>query len=98
MKSVVVAVCLVASCMASSLVMACEKPAAKPEIPDVAKVATAQMVKANNDVKVYVKGVETYLGCAGLARSEEKKELDDLKRFAEDFNKVVREYKARSTS
>lgn len=98
MKTLVVAVSFVASCMASSLVMACAKPAAKPEIPDAANVATAQMVKANNDVKVYVQGVQTYLGCAGLARSEEKKEMDDLKQFAEDFNKVVREYKARSTS
>jgi len=98
MKSLVVVVCFVASCMASSLVMACVKPATKPEIPDVTSVATAQMVKANNDVKVYVQGVQTYLGCARLARNEEKKELDDLKQFAEDFNKVVREYKARSTS
>lgn len=98
MKSLVVVVGFVASCLASSLVLACEKPAAKPEIPDVASVATAQMVKANNDVKVYVQGVQTYLGCAGLSRGEEKREMDDLKQFAEDFNKVVREFKARSTS
>lgn len=98
MKSLVVAVSFVASCMASSLVMACVKPAAKPVIPEATDVATAQMIKANNDVKVYVQAVEAYLGCAGLARNEEKKELDELKQFAEDFNKVVREFKARSAS
>ena len=29
-------------------------------------------------------------------QSDEKKELDDLKKFAEDFNQVVRAFKARS--
>ncbi|AQT62118.1 hypothetical protein CBP51_05930 [Cellvibrio mixtus] len=96
MKSLVVAVGFVASCMASSLASACAKPAAKPEIPDAATVVAAQMVKANNDVKAYVQGVQDYIGCAGLARSEEKKELDELKKFADDFNKVIREFKARS--
>jgi hypothetical protein len=54
------------------------------------------MVKANNDMKAYVKGMESYLVCAGLGRSDEKKELDDLKKFADDFNQVVRAFKARS--
>lgn len=97
MKSVVITAAFFASFLASSLAAAgCDKPAAKPEIPDAATVVTAQMVKANNDMKAYVKGMETYLGCAGLGRSDEKKELDDLKQFAEDFNQVVRAFKARS--
>lgn len=97
MKSVFITAAFCASVLASSLATAgCDKPAAKPEIPDAATVVTAQMVKANNDMKAYVKGMETYLGCAGLARSEEKKELDDLKQFAEDFNQVVRAFKAKS--
>ncbi|MDF3012563.1 MAG: hypothetical protein K0Q78_767 [Cellvibrio sp.] len=96
MKSFVVAVTFFASCMVSSLATACAKPAAKPEIPDATTVVTAQMVKANNDMKAYVKGMEVYLGCAGLPRVDEKKELDDLKQFAEDFNQVVRAFKARS--
>lgn len=90
MKSLVVAVGFAVSCVASSFAAACAKPAAKPEIPDVATVVTAQMVKANNEVKAYVQSVETYLGCAGLARSETKKEMDELKKFAEDFNQVIR--------
>lgn len=98
MKSIVVAVTFFASCMVSSFAAACVKPAAKPEIPDAATVVTAQMVKANNDMKAYVKDMEAYLGCAGLPRSDEKKELDDLKQFAEDFNQVVRAFKARSAS
>jgi hypothetical protein len=98
MKSLVVAVGFVASCMASSLVSACAKPESKPEIPDVATVVTAQMVKANNDMKAYVQGVQTYLGCAGLARSQEKKELDELKKLADEFNEVVRAFKAKSAS
>lgn len=97
MKSFVIAATFFASCLATSMASAaCEKPAAKPEIPDAATVVTAQMVKANNDMKAYIKGVETYLGCAGLPRSTEKKELDDLKQFADDFNAVVRAFKARS--
>jgi outer membrane murein-binding lipoprotein Lpp len=97
MKSFVIAGAFVASCVVSSMAAAgCAKPAAKPEIPDAATVVTAQMVKANNDMKAYVKDVETYLGCAGLPRSEEKKELESLKQFAEDFNQVVRAFKARS--
>lgn len=96
MKSFVIAVTLFASCLVPSFAAACAKPATKPVIPDAATVVTAQMVKANNDVKAYVKEVEAYLGCAGLPRSAEKKELDDLKQFAEDFNQVVRAFKARS--
>ena len=99
MKLFVVASTLIASCVLSSLASAaCEKPAAKPAIPDVATVVTAQMIKANNDVKAYVKDMETYLGCAGLPRSETKKEVDALKQFADDFNQVVREFKARPSS
>jgi opacity protein-like surface antigen len=96
MKSFVVAATLLASCLASSFAAACTKPAAKPEIPDAATVVTAQMVKANNDMKAYVKDMEAYVACAGLSRSDQKKELDDLKQLAEDFNQVVRAFKARS--
>ena len=96
MKSFVIAATFFASCLVSSFAAACAKPAAKPDIPDAATVVTAQMVKANNDMKAYVKDMETYLGCAGLPRSDEKKELDDLKKFADDFNQVVRAFKAKA--
>lgn len=96
MKPFVLALTFCASSLASTMVFACSKPAAKPEIPDAATVVTAQMVKANNDVKAYVKAVQDYVGCAGLSRAEEKKEIEELQKFAEDFNQVVRAYKARS--
>jgi hypothetical protein len=96
MKKYVIALTLTAAL--SSGAYACSKPATKPDFPDPATAVSAQMVKANNDVKAYVQGVQDYLGCAGLARSEEKKELDDLKKFADDFNQVIRDFKARSAS
>ncbi|WP_049629203.1 hypothetical protein [Cellvibrio sp. pealriver] len=96
MKPFVLALTFCASSLVSTVAFACAKPAAKPEIPDAATVVTAQMVKANNDVKAYVKAVQDYVGCAGLSRAEEKKEMDELQKFAEDFNQVVRAYKARS--
>lgn len=96
MKAVVCALTLGVIVLTSNLAAACEKPASKPEIPDAATVVTAQMVKANNDMKAYVKSVQDYIGCAGLSRADEKKEIDDLKNFAEDFNQVVRAYKARA--
>lgn len=74
---------------------ACTKPEAKPEIPDANSVVTAQLVKANNEVKAYVKAMEDYLGCAKLSRGEETKALKDLKDFAEEFNVVVRAFKAK---
>lgn len=96
MKKLVMAVAVSSACLFSGAAMACTKPDNKPEIPDAATVVTAQMVKANNDMKAYVKAVEDYVKCAKLSRADEKREVDDLKKFAEDFNVVVRAFKARS--
>lgn len=96
MKAVVYALTLGVIALTSNLAAACEKPSSKPEIPDASTVVTAQMVKANNDMKAYVKSMQDYIGCAGLSRSDEKKEIDALKKLADDFNQVVRAYKARS--
>lgn len=78
----------------TSTAMACDSRPEKPNLPDPATAVTAQMVKAHNDVKIYVKTMQEYLGCAKLPAAEEKKELDDLTKYAEDFNKVIRDYKA----
>lgn len=96
MKKIFLGISLCFTLLTAAQVYACSKPDAKPEIPDVETVVTAQMVKANNEVKAYVKAMEEYLGCAKLPRSQEKKELDELKSFAEEFNVVVRAFKARS--
>ncbi|MFC3116161.1 hypothetical protein [Cellvibrio fontiphilus] len=93
MKKIIAALTLTTAM--SSGAFACSKPATKPEFPDPATAVSAQMVKANNEVKAYVKAMQDYLGCAGLSRSAEKKELDDLKAYAESFNEIIRAYKAK---
>ncbi len=80
----------------SSGAYACSKPAVKPEFPDPQTAVSAQMVKANNEVKTYVKEVQDYLGCARLSKSAEKKELDELKAYADSFNEIIRAYKAKN--
>jgi hypothetical protein len=96
MKKYLIAFALMGSL--STGAFACSKPATKPEFPDAQTAVSAQMVKANNDVKAYVKEVQDYLGCARLSKSAEKQELDELKAYAESFNEVIRAYKARTGS
>lgn len=94
MKKYLVAFALTA--VVSSGAYACNKPASKPEFPDAETAVSAQMVKANNDVKAYVKEMQEYLGCARLSKTAEKNELDELKAYAESFNQVIRAYKAKN--
>lgn len=89
------AICSAGVWLLAAQANACNKPSGKPTFPDPQTAVSAQMVKAHNDVKAYVKAVESYLGCAGLSRAAEKKELDELKQFAESFNEVIRAYKAK---
>ncbi len=79
-----------------AMAWACDQPGAAPELPDGASAVSAQMVKANNDVKAYVKAVQDYLGCARLSPGKEKAALEELKAFAESFNVQVRAYKAKN--
>lgn len=95
MNKTLVAISLSSALVLSAQTFACDKPAAKPAIPDANTVVTAQMVKANNEVKAYVKAVQDYIGCAKLSRSEEEQEIENLQQFAEEFNVVVRAFKAR---
>lgn len=80
----------------SGAASACTKPTSKPDFPDPQTAVSAQMVKANNEVKAYVKAMQDYLGCAGLSKAAENKELDELKAYADSFNEVIRAYKAKS--
>lgn len=82
--------------LAPAVSLACSEPGAKPAIPDPSTAVTAQMVKANNEVKAYVRATEEWLGCAGLSRSKQNAELDALKEFAEEFNVAVRTFKAKN--
>ncbi|MDO3387651.1 hypothetical protein QWI17_17540 [Gilvimarinus sp. SDUM040013] len=76
---------------------ACSEPAKPGEFPDPATAVTAQMVKANNEVKAYVKAMEEYLGCSGMSRGDQKKAVKELEDYAESFNKLIREFKSRNS-
>lgn len=80
-----------------ALTFACSEPAKPAEFPDPATAVTAQMVKANNEVKAYVKAMEEYLGCSGMSRGDQKAAVKDLEDYAESFNKLIREFKARNS-
>lgn len=82
---------LLASC--SSLALACDKPSL-PELPDPATAVTPQMVKAKNDVKAFLGAAETYLKC-NISTKQHNTMIDEMKTVADDFNAIVRAYKAR---
>jgi len=84
-----------AALIAPGFAWSCSMPE-KPELPDPATAVSAQMIKAQNDVKTYVKAVQDYIGCARLPTSKERQTIDELRDFAENFNKMVRDYKAKS--
>lgn len=78
-----------------TLTWACDKPEQKPEIPDPASAVTAQMVKANKEVKAYVAAMEEYLNCARLSGGNHARAVKDLKDFAGEFNDAVKSFKTR---
>ncbi|WP_049721522.1 hypothetical protein [Gilvimarinus polysaccharolyticus] len=92
MKNALIAATLF-SAFAAVSVQACDKPQNRPEIPDPATAVTAQMVKSNNDVKAYVRATEDYLGCAKLSGNELRNAENELKNYAEEFNKTIRAFK-----
>lgn len=75
------------------LSMACSKPAA-PSLPDPASAVTPQMVKAKNDVKAFLDQAESFLKC-NKTTSQHNAMVDEMKSVADDFNSIVRAYKAR---
>ncbi|WP_041521925.1 hypothetical protein [Gilvimarinus agarilyticus] len=95
MKRLLLTSSLLASLTLSGYATACSEPAKPDAFPDPASAVTAQMVKANNEVKAYVKAMEEYLGCSGMSRGDQKKAVKDLEEYAESFNKLIREFKAR---
>ncbi|HEY7884072.1 MAG TPA: hypothetical protein VIC08_03895 [Cellvibrionaceae bacterium] len=97
MKKLLLTGLLLLALIMPALSQACSEPAKPDEFPDPATAVTAQMVKANNDVKAYVAAMEEYLGCAGLSRGEQRSRLDELKEYAESFNVLIREFKARNS-
>ncbi|WP_020208622.1 hypothetical protein [Gilvimarinus chinensis] len=94
-KNIVTFTLLAVVCM-PGVSLACSEPAKPAEFPDPATAVTAQMVKANNEVKAYVKAMEEYLGCSGMSRTEQGKAVKELEDYAESFNKLIREFKSRN--
>ena len=92
MKKTLIAAALLTA-FASVGAQACEKPQNRPAIPDPATAVTAQMVKSNNEVKAYVRATEDYLSCAKLSSNQLRSAENELKDFAEEFNKTIREFK-----
>ena len=82
-----------AALMFSASVWSCEPPA-RPDLPDPATAVTPQMVKAKNDVQAYMKAAEDYLGC-GISNKKHNDMVDEMNAVADDFNKAVRDFKAR---
>lgn len=95
MKKLLLISSLFASLTVSGYSAACSEPAKPAAFPDPANAVTAQMVKSNNEVKAYVKAMQEYLGCSGMSRGDQKQAVKDLEDYAESFNKLIREFKAR---
>lgn len=79
---------------APGLALACEEPSDKPDIPDPETAATAQMVKANNEVREYVAAMEEYIGCSRMSSNQQRRAVSALEEFADDFNQAVRQFRA----
>jgi hypothetical protein len=81
----------------SSLILACEAPSEKPQIPDPNTAETPQMVKANNAVREYVAAMTDYLNCARMSSAQHRREVRELEEFAEEFNEAIRVFRARNS-
>lgn len=76
----------------------CEKPGEKPVFPDINTAVAAQMIKAHADVKGYVKAMQDYLACSKLSVADQERQLSELKKYADDFNKLIAEFKNKNKS
>lgn len=80
----------------SSFGLACSKPE-KPELPSADSAVLAQMVKAQKEVKKYLKLSEDYLSCEKNNKRHDGM-VDEMNLVGADFNKLVKSYKARSVA
>ncbi len=73
----------------------CDAPE-EPQIPNVETTVTAEMVKAQNDVKQYMAAAESYLSCVKNS-SKHNRMVNRMQSVADDFNEVVRAFKAKNS-
>ncbi len=78
----------------SGQLLACEKPPS-PTLPDPGTAVTAQMIKAKNDMKSYIKAAESYLECVESDTKKYNNMVDEMQSAAEGFNSIVKKYKKR---
>ncbi len=69
-------------------------PPEPPQIPDAETTVTAEMVKAQNDVKAFMAEAEAFLKC-NRNTSRHNKMVDTMNDVGKSFNDVVKAYKAR---
>jgi hypothetical protein len=80
----------------SSASMACSKPE-KPALPVAEDAVLAQMVKAQKDVKKYIKQSNQFLECV-KSNNKHDRMVSEMKAVGKSFNKIVKVYKARSVA
>ena len=80
----------------SPLNHACDKPLA-PDLPDPTTAVLAEMVKAQNEVKQYIKQGGEYLKCV---KDDAQHDLvvDEMRDIGIKFNDIVKGYKVRVAS
>ena len=77
----------------SGPVYSCDQPLV-PDLPDPSKAVLAEMVKAQNEVKQYLKLADDFLKCT---KDDAQHDLvvDRMRDIGTKFNDVVKAYKAR---
>ncbi len=94
MRNIVKTVVSVLVLTASSACFSCGDKPEKPTLPDAETAVTPQMIKAKNDVKAYISAAEAYLSC-GLPTKKHNDMVDEMKSVADNFNDIIRAFKAR---
>lgn len=77
---------------------------ANPTIPDGATATAEQMLTVQSDVKKFLAGTQELMACLELdmkkgnsgATKEYNKVLDNMEKIAKEYNKAVKEHKAKN--
>ncbi len=96
MNKSVFALMVVFWCTVPARVLACEAPT-PPDMPDVETAVLAEMVKAQNQVKKFIAAGNEYLECE-KDDDLHNQMVDLMHDVGEDFNKVIKDFKAKNKS
>ncbi len=97
MKTKLFLIVLLANLLMSRAAFAadCEQPD-EPALPNGEAANGSEMLKAKKEVEAYQAAMEEYLSCGRFSASQHNRIIDKVAKLVEDFNKEVREYKAKS--